>query len=337
MRPRSAPPPTSHSGPTFARRRTVKVIDDRCVSGWFVEDFTLAELRSLYARERLPRLRPGNRRYDGRLQVPTLDEILALVRQESQRRGRRVGIYPEVKSPGYFASVGLAMEQMLVKALHRHAALMPAAPVFVQSFEPSCLRRLARLTSAQLVQLVAASGAPHDLVRGGDPRGYGDLMTPSGLREISTYAGAVGVHKDVLTAGAVERAHDAGLLVHAWTLRDENRFLPQAASHRLAARGPWRCRHRASPVPRPRRGRCLHRLPRHRRGRAGGSPPGSSPPAHDRRRSEVVTPATPATMSTTGMAHEMSSRLNPAYAQPAQVAAEPRKITAKTSASTSAG
>lgn len=221
----------------FAHRRTAKLVDGHAVTGWFVEDFTLGELRTLYARERLPRLRPGNRGYDGQFAVPTLDEILVLVRHESRRHGRPVGVYPEVKNPSYFASVGLAMEGPVVAALHRHTALQPGAPVYVQSFEPSCLRRLAGLTSLPLVQLVGAVGAPRDLLVAGDRRGYSDLVTPLGLREISTYAGAIGVHKDVVLppptvervgrpTTVVDRAHSAGLLVHVWTLRDENHFLP---------------------------------------------------------------------------------------------------------------
>lgn len=223
--------------PRLASRRTSKIIDGRAVTGWFVEDLTLAELRTLRATERLPRLRPMNTRYDGRYQVPTFDEILALVRSESRRSGRAIGVYPELKSPSYAALVGLPMEEVLAHALRRHDSVMPGARVLVQSFEPSCLRRMARLTPVPLVQLIAPSGAPHDFTAGGDSRRFADLVTPAGLREISTYAAAIGVHKDVVLprdardrlcapTAVIDQAHDAGLRVHVWTFRNENRFLP---------------------------------------------------------------------------------------------------------------
>jgi glycerophosphoryl diester phosphodiesterase len=193
-----------------------------------------AELRTLRAIERLPLLRPANTRYDGRYQVPTFDEILALIRAESRRLGRPIGVYPELKNPSYAASIGLPMEPSLAAALERHEALLPGAPVYVQSFEPSCLRRLSTMVRAPLVQLVDAAGADH-LAR--DARGCTDLVTPLGLREVSTYAAAVGVHKELLwprdgdgrpesPTGVVDEAHRAGLRVHAWTFRSENRFLP---------------------------------------------------------------------------------------------------------------
>ena len=201
----------------FAGRRTTKVIAGRPVTGWFVEDLTLAELRTLRAIERLPLLRPRNTRFDGRYRIPTFDEILALVRSESGRLGRAVGVCPELKNPSYSAAIGLPMEEVLARALRRHQALMPRAPVFVQSFEPTCLRRLSSLVAAPLVQLVGPSGA------------YADLVTPLGLREVSTYAVVIGAHKDVLLpTNIVSEAHSVGLEVHAWTFRDENRGDPTA-------------------------------------------------------------------------------------------------------------
>ena len=210
--------------PEFARRHTTKTVNGRTVSGWFTEDFTLDELKSLRAKERLPRLRPANTVYDGHFEVPTFDEILELARDVGRRRGLAVGVYPETKNPSYFASLGLSLEEPLVAALRRFRLDRPDAPVLVQSFEMGNLRELAGITPVPLVQLVDASGAPYDLERTGDPRTYADLLTLAGLREISTYAGAVGVHVDLVLRepAVVPAAHRAGLAVHAWTVRDEH-------------------------------------------------------------------------------------------------------------------
>ncbi|MDP9443945.1 MAG: glycerophosphodiester phosphodiesterase [Actinomycetota bacterium] len=223
--------------PEFAPRRTTRVVDGRPVTGWFVEDFTLAELRTLRARERLPRLRPASSRHDGRYGVPTFAEVLDLVAEEGRRRGEVVGVYPELKHPTYFAAHGLAPEPALAAALAAAGLDRPNASVFVQSFEPACLRRLASLVRVPLVQLVARSGAPYDHVVAGDRRTVRDLLTPLGLREISTYAVAVGTDKhhviprsttgDLLEpTSLVGDAHAAGLQVHAYTFRNERQWLP---------------------------------------------------------------------------------------------------------------
>jgi len=220
--------------PEFASRRTTKEVDGRTVTGWFVEDFTVAELKTLRARERLPWLRQRNQLYDDRFAVPTFDEILDLVEEESLRRGRTIGVCPETKHPTYFAGLGLPHEEALLEALRRFGSELP---VYIQSFEPWALRRLARRSSLPLVQLVDAGGRPPDFHVTGDPRMHSDLLTPSGLREISTYAQVLGAHKSLLMprysdgrlgppSGLVERAHDAGLSVFAWTFRNENAFLP---------------------------------------------------------------------------------------------------------------
>jgi glycerophosphoryl diester phosphodiesterase len=227
------------SRPEFAARRTMKTIDGVAVTGWFTEDFTLAEIRTLRARERLPRLR--GTRFDGQLGVPTFDEVLDLVAAANGRPARTgrpgIGVYPETKHPSYFASIGLALEPPLLAALRRHGLDAADAPVFIQSFETANLKALARETRVPLVQLVEAAGRPYDLARGGDSRTYADLVTPSGLAAIARYARAVGVEKAlVLPRDAEHRlrpattlvadAHRAGLLVHVWTLRAENEFLP---------------------------------------------------------------------------------------------------------------
>ena len=211
--------------PEFADRLTTKVVDGRAQSGWFTEDLTLAELKTLRAVERLPELRPRNTRYDGRYDVPTFEEVLALVGEESRRLGRPIGVYPETKHPSYFAAIGLALEEPLLAALARHGLDRPGAPVFLQSFEPGSLQRLRALTALPLVQLVAATGRV-------------DLVTPTGLRRVAAYADAVGVAKELVlprhpgtgtigdASAVIADAHALGLRVHVWTLRDENAFLP---------------------------------------------------------------------------------------------------------------
>ena len=223
--------------PEFASRRTTKVIDGTSITGWFTEDFTLAELRTLRARERLPEVRPQNTAYDGRYRIPTLAEVLDLARHSRTCDGRPVGVYPETKHPTYFASIGLALEEPLVRTLDRHGYRGRRAPVFIQSFETGNLRRLDRLTDVRLVQLADCSGAPYDLVAAGDPRTYADLLTPAGLRSIARYADGVGVCKNALIprnadgslaapSPVIRDAHRAGLIVHTWTFRRENQFLP---------------------------------------------------------------------------------------------------------------
>lgn len=223
--------------PGFAARRTTKTIDGHTGEGWFTEDFTLAELKTLRARERLPQLRPGNTEFDGRYQIPTFDEVIAQVRRESAARGRTIGIYPETKHPSWFASLGLALEEPLLAALERVGWAEADAPVFIQSFETENLRMLHTRTRVPLIQLMEAGGRPYDFTRRGDPRTYADLATPEGLAEIATYAAGIGPDKALVIprdqAGClaaptplVADAHAAGLLVHPWTFRGENYFLP---------------------------------------------------------------------------------------------------------------
>ncbi|GAB6938545.1 hypothetical protein JCM11754A_20720 [Isoptericola variabilis] len=163
--------------PEFADRRTTKTIDGARVTGWFTEDFTLAELRTLRATERLPELRPANTAFDGLYQVPTLDEVLDLARHSETCDGRPVGVAPETKHPTYFDSVGLSLEAPLVAELRANGLDSRRAPVVVQSFETTNLRELDRRTDVRLALNVSASGAPYDLVAAGDPRTYADLVT----------------------------------------------------------------------------------------------------------------------------------------------------------------
>lgn len=232
----------------FADRRTTKVVDGASVTGWFTEDFSLQELKTLRARERIPELRPANTRLDGRLEIPTLEEILALARGVEERRRVRarelglvapepIGVYPETKHPSYFAERGLAMEERLVATLERYGYHGPDGRVFLQSFETGNLKVLRGLTRLPLVQLIEAEGAPYDLLQSGDPRTYADLVTLKGLEEIASYASCIGPAKSLIiprdTNGRLGRptslvadAHAAGLGVHPWTFRAESAFLP---------------------------------------------------------------------------------------------------------------
>jgi len=223
--------------PAFAARRTTKQVDGVAVTGWFTEDFTLAELRTLRATERLPEVRPQNRIFDGRFEIPTFQEILDLARTESQRLGRPIGVYPETKHPSYFASIGLPLEEPLVAELVANGLDSSQAPVLIQSFEVGNLVKLSRMTGARLIQLLDSVGAPIDSPSIDGSPSYADLTSPAGLTSIAKYAYGIGADKDLLVPWGpgdellparpvVDNAHEAGLAVHAWTFRAENRFLP---------------------------------------------------------------------------------------------------------------
>ena len=232
----------------FADRRATKVIDGTPVTGWFTEDFTLAELKTLRARERIPDIRPANTRFDGQFQVATFEEILALLQAVQRQRvalaqqlGRPaplpIGVYPETKHPSYFQGLGLAMEEKLVATLERYSYKGREGRAYLQSFEVGNLKVLSKLTGLPLVQLIESSGAPYDFVAQGDRRTYADLITPRGLEEIAGYAQAIGPSKSLIIprtasdslaepTSLVADAHAQGIHVHAWTFRAENFFLP---------------------------------------------------------------------------------------------------------------
>jgi glycerophosphoryl diester phosphodiesterase len=226
------------SRPEFADRRTTKVVDGVELTGWFTEDFTLGELKTLRAVERIPMLRPRNTRFNGFYEVPTFQEVIDLTKRLSKQLGRPIGLYPETKHPTYFREIGLPLEEPLVRALNRNGLNHRRAEVFVQSFEVGNLRMLDRELRVPLVQLLGArSQKPWDFVVSGDPRTYADMATPEGLRDIAVYADGVGPSKDYIVprdaagnslqpTSFVGDAHDAGLLVHAYTFRNENSFLP---------------------------------------------------------------------------------------------------------------
>jgi glycerophosphoryl diester phosphodiesterase len=223
--------------PEFADRKATKVIDGVEVTGWFTEDLTLAELKTLRAVERLPDVRPANMEFDGRFDVPTLDEVMRLAATYRTCDGNEVGIYPETKHPTYFDSIGLSLEEPLLDLLDRYGYDDEEAKVFVQSFETGNLRELDEETDVRLVQLINCKDAPYDLVAAGDPTTYADLVTADGLAEVATYADGVGLCKDLMIprtaegalgepTTAVADAQVAGLEVHGWTFRAENNFLP---------------------------------------------------------------------------------------------------------------
>jgi glycerophosphoryl diester phosphodiesterase len=214
----------------FADRKAVKIIDGQEVTGWFVEDFTLAELKTLRARERLPELRPANTRYDGLSDVPTLAEVIALVRAKERETGRRIGLYPELKHPSFLQGEGHDVAALLVEQLHAAGYRAAEEPVFIQCFEAAPLVRLAGLTELRLIQLASREGGPADK----PGLTYAAMLTPDMLPQIAGYADGLGaeigllLNPDGSPTGLVDAAHDSGLLVHAWTLRRENAFLPPA-------------------------------------------------------------------------------------------------------------
>jgi glycerophosphoryl diester phosphodiesterase len=235
--------------PEFASRRTTKTIDGIVHTGWFTEDFTLAELKTLRARERIPQIRPHNTRFDGQFEVPTLEEILALVAGVQQQREvnakqlglpapKRIGVYPETKHPTYFQGLGLAMEELLVDTLHRYGYKGREGLAIIQCFEVANLKAMRRMTELPIIQLMEAEGGPYDFVAKGSKLTYQDMITPEGLAEVATYATGIGPYKfqviprnDHDTLGEptslIKDAHAAGLKVHAYTFRAENQFLPK--------------------------------------------------------------------------------------------------------------
>ncbi len=232
--------------PEFADRRATKVIDGVETTGWFTEDFTLAEVKTLRARERLPQVRPGNVAHDGRDPILTFEEVVAIAREASARTGRTVAVAPELKHPTYFASIGLSMEDRFVAELERLGLTGADAPILIQCFEVGPLERLSKRIDAPLVQLIERKGGPVDR----PDQSYGDMITAEGLARIARYADWVAPEmtlalprdaggRSAAPSALVAQAHEAGLKVAVWTVRAENAFLP--TEHRrgedFAARG----------------------------------------------------------------------------------------------------
>ena len=227
--------------PEFASRKTTKVIDGATFTGWFTEDFTLKELKTLRAKERIPDIRPNNTKFDGKFEIPTFQEVLDLRAQLSRKLHRQIGVYPETKHPSYFRSIGLPLEPKLVSTLNRNGLNRKGAPVFVQSFEIGNLQALNHVLKVPLVQLLDEP----DLHPAGDPSqpSYGEMATPAGLRKIATYADGVGPWKNYIIprtaddctgkpTSFVKDAHRAGLVVHPYTFRRENTFTAVRAATR---------------------------------------------------------------------------------------------------------
>jgi glycerophosphoryl diester phosphodiesterase len=224
--------------PEFADRRTTKSVDGTELTGWFTEDFTLAELKTLRAVERLPERRQHNTLYDGRWEVPTFDEVLRWAEEEGRRRHRPVWLHIETKHPSYFRSLDLALEERLARLLRRYGRHRRHAPNFVQSFEPSSIERMHRLVDCPgVVLLWTADSRPWDFVQAGDPRTVTDLVTPEGLEWIAGFARGIGPVTDLVIpknadgslgepTTLVRDAHAQGLVLHPYTMRNENAFLP---------------------------------------------------------------------------------------------------------------
>ncbi|XP_049887252.1 uncharacterized protein LOC126381802 [Pectinophora gossypiella] len=223
----------------FAHRHKTKTVDGNELTGWFTEDFTLAELKTLRAVERIPDVRPGNARLDGSFTIPTFQEIIDLVKSLQSSQKRLIGLYPEIKHSSYFKNLGLPLEQLVVDTLHRNGYRGSRAPVYIQSFEVTNLKELKNLTELRLLQLYESdkSVQPYDQIVSGTGLTYGDMATPEGLREVATYAAAVGPDKSYIIprdannrlgqpTTFVQEAHAVGLKVHPYTFRAENAFLP---------------------------------------------------------------------------------------------------------------
>jgi glycerophosphoryl diester phosphodiesterase len=222
----------------FANRKTSKTIDGEKMTGWFTEDFTLDELKTLRAKERLPQLRKDNMAFDRQFEIPTFEEILTLA------KAHNVGVYPETKHPSYFASIGLPHEAPLLAMLTTFGHVTKDAPIFIQSFEVENLKALRPKTKLRLIQLMEEKGSPADR----SDLTYPQMATAEGLKIVATYADGVGPNKAMVIPRTlignlgtpttlVADAHKVGLAVHPWTFRRENYFLPLAQKSGVDPRG----------------------------------------------------------------------------------------------------
>ncbi|WP_432831478.1 glycerophosphodiester phosphodiesterase [Dactylosporangium sp. CA-092794] len=223
--------------PEFASRKATKTVDGNAVTGWFTEDFTLAELKTLRAVERLPAVRPHNTIYNGLFQIPTFQEVIDLAREQGRLVGRTIGVYPETKHPTYFRSIGLELEPLVARVLKRNGLAGRNAAAFLQSFEPTSIKKLRGLVDTPSVVLLDEVGQPFDFKVSGDARTWADLAKPAGLDYLKAFTDGVGATKNLVIArdaagnllqptALIHDAHVRGLKVHSWTFRNENQFLP---------------------------------------------------------------------------------------------------------------
>ena len=215
----------------FKDRKTTKTIDGEKMTGWFTEDFTLAEIKTLRAKERLPQLRSTGR--DGQFAVPSFEEILQLLKNANKGRSKAIGVYPETKHPSYFNEIGLPHEAPLLRLLDQYGYRGKQATIFIQSFEVGNLKSLRSKSDLPLIQLMSAKGGPQDQ----PDISYAQMAGKDGLKHIASYADGIGPDKNMIIArnligklktptSLVADAHGAGLKVHPWTFRRENYFLP---------------------------------------------------------------------------------------------------------------
>ncbi len=224
------------SHPEFADRKTTKIVDGETMNGWFTEDFTLAEIKTLRAKERLPQLRHDNTNYDNQFEIPTFDEVLQLREKKSKELGREIGVYPETKHPSYFAKNGLYYDDALLAHLDEYGLNSFDSPVFIQSFETQNLKQLSTKTKVKLIQLMQEDDGPWDS-QDKWVVSYKVMANKEGLKEISKYAYGIGPqktmilprdanNKSIAPTSLVNDAHEVGLKLHPWTFRAENYFLP---------------------------------------------------------------------------------------------------------------
>ncbi len=208
----------------FPTKKATKIIDGESITGWFTEDLTLQEIKTLKAKERLSF---RNQKYNGQFQIPTFEEILNLAKTESEKRKRSIGVYPETKHPSYFQSLKLPLDQKLVQVLRSANLDRQKNPIFIQSFEPTILQTLKTQTTDPLILLIGdLTEVPYDLKQTANKMTYQQLLSEKSMNELKNYISGIGFHKShLLNSDLVERAHQQNLLVHVYTFRSDKTYL----------------------------------------------------------------------------------------------------------------